>query len=239
MGKASRRKRERRLAPVAPEQAARRLGGAWLIGAAAVLPATAVVLGLVAWRSTGSSGSSPAAETSQAEHEPAVAAENPARAGALPGLQAGKAAWVAEQEQLSARLDAIGVPFSNMEGTALHIHPRLSVFVNGEPVTVPTDIGISSAEQAMAALHTHDTVGTIHVESPVVRDYTLGQFFDVWGVRLTKRCIGGYCAGQGKQLRAFVDGEPVAGSPRSLKLADGQQIVVAFGTPAQIRRAAS
>jgi enterochelin esterase-like enzyme len=28
-----------------------------------------------------------------------------------------------------------------------------------------------------------------------VRTYTLGEFFDVWGVRLTRSCLGGYCAG--------------------------------------------
>ena len=223
--------------PAAPEQAGR--GRVWVIGVAVVLAAAAVVLGLVAWRSADGSGSPSAAETTPAEQEAGDAAETQATAGALPGLQRDKAAWVAEQEQLPARLDAIDVPFSNMEGTALHIHPRLSVSVSGEPVTVPTDIGISYAEQAMAAVHTHDTVGTIHVESPVVRDYSLGQFFDVWGVRLTKRCIGGYCAGTGTQLRAFADGRPIAGNPRSVKLADGQQIVVAFGTPAQIRQAAS
>ena len=160
-----------------------------MIGVATVVSAAAVVLGLVAWRSADGSGSPSAAETTPAEQEAGDAAETQATAGALPGLQRDKAAWVAEQEQLPARLDAIRVPFSNMEGTAPHIHPGLSVSVNGELVTVPTDIGIN-AEQAMAALHTHDTVGTIHVESPV-------------------------------------------------KLANGQQIVVAFGAPAQIRKAAS
>ena len=77
----------------------------------------------------------------------------------------------------------------------------------------------------------------MHVESPVVRDYTLGQFFDVWGVRLTRRCIGGYCAGAGRQLRGFIDGKPVRGELRQVKLADGQKLVVAFGTKAQIAKA--
>lgn len=152
------------------------------------------------------------------------------------GIQQGPPPWVAEQEQLPARLEKIGVPFSDMEGTAVHIHPALSVYVDGEPVEVPTDIGISYAEQAMAALHTHDTAGTVHVESPVVRDYTLGQFFDTWGVRLTKTCLGGYCADGGKQLQAFVDGQAAA-DPRQIKLVDEQKIVVAYGTAAEIEKA--
>jgi hypothetical protein len=123
-----------------------------------------------------------------------------------------------------------------MEGTAVHIHPTLKVSVEGEQVAVPTDIGISYAERQMAALHTHDSAGTVHVESPVVCDYTLGQFFDVWGVRLTGTCLGGYCAKGGTQLKAFVDGE-LAVSVRNVKLADGERIVVAYGTPAQIAKA--
>jgi hypothetical protein len=70
-----------------------------------------------------------------------------------------------------------------------------------------------------------------------VRDYSLGDFFDVWGVRLTRRCLGGYCTGQGKQLRAMVDGEPIAGNPRAIKLADKQRILLVYGTAAQIRAA--
>lgn len=119
----------------------------------------------------------------------------------------------------------------------MHIHPKLSIVADGEPIVVPTDIGISPAFGALAALHTHDEEGRIHVESPIVRDYSLGDFFDVWGVRLTRRCLGGYCTGQGKQLRAMVDGEPIAGNPRAIKLADEQRILLVYGTAAQIRAA--
>lgn len=171
--------------------------------------------------------------------DPSPAAQEPASelpADRTAGLQTGTPPWFAEQNSLRARLEANDIPFSEMEGTAVHIHPRLEVYANGAKVVVPTDIGISYAEQAMAALHTHDEAGTIHVESPVVRDYTLGQFFDTWGVRLTKRCIGGYCVGNGKQLRAFVDRKAVA-DPRAVTLKDDQRIIVVFGTPAQIRQA--
>ncbi len=75
--------------------------------------------------------------------------------------------------------------------TAPAVHPFLSVFVGGDQVEVPTDIGIS------------------------------------------------YCAGKGKQLRSFVDGKPVGGSPRTVKLVDGERVVVAFGTPSQIRKTRS
>jgi hypothetical protein len=46
-------------------------------------------------------------------------------------------------------------------------------------------------------IHTHDTSGIVHIESPTVRPFTLGQFFDVWGVRFTSDCIGGDCNSRG------------------------------------------
>jgi hypothetical protein len=219
MGKAARQKRQRQAAAAPAPRS-----GSLLVVAALSL---AALVGAVAFFATRGGEETPAASGDAA---PAAANSGPM------GVQDGEPPWVAEQEQLPARLEKIGVPFSNMEGTAFHIHPNLQVVVAGESVEVPTDIGISYAERAMAALHTHDTAGTIHVESPVVRDYTLGQFFDTWGVRLTKTCVGGYCAGSGKELKAFVDGKPVA-DPRAVKLVDEERIVLAYGTAAEIEKA--
>ena len=94
-------------------------------------------------------------------------------------------------------------------------------------------IGIDPAV-GFAPLHVHDTSGVIHVESPTVRGYTLGQFFAVWGVRFTPSCLGGYCAGGPRRLRVFVDGTAVRGDPTALALEPHQEIVVAFGTAAQL-----
>jgi hypothetical protein len=206
------------------------LGRPWVLGLIGVV-GIFVATGATAAVAFMSSGSSSAASG-------AAYGTNGVSKHGLPALQTGNAPWGPDVKRLPERLDPIGVPFSNMEGTALHIHPHLSILVNGRSITVPTGIGISYADQAMAALHTHDTAGTIHVESPEVRDYTLGQFFDVWGVGLTKKCLGGYCTTTEKRLRAFVDGEPAAKAP-AIKLVDGQQIVLAYGTPEQIARALS
>jgi hypothetical protein len=133
---------------------------------------------------------------------------------ALPGLQTGPAPWSADTADLAARLRAIGLPpLSPAEGTALHIHQHLDLYVDGGKVPVPAGIGIDPAV-GFAPLHTHDASGVIHVESPTVRSYTLGQFFAVWGVRLTPSCLGGYCAaGGGKRLRVYVNGTAYEGDP--------------------------
>ena len=152
----------------------------------------------------------------------------------LAGLQTGPAPWSANTAGLAERLQAIGVPpLSPLEGTAVHIHQHLDLYVDGRKVTVPAGIGIDPAV-GFAPLHTHDPSGVLHVESPTVRTYTLGQFFAVWGVRFTPSCLGGYCAGGGRQLRVFVDGRPVQADPTAITLEPHQEIVIAFGTAAQL-----
>jgi hypothetical protein len=115
----------------------------------------------------------------------------------------------------------------------VHIHQHLDLYVDGHKVPVPAGIGIDPAV-GYAPLHTHDPSGVIHVESPTVRPYTLGELFAVWGVRLTPSCLGGDCAGGGRQLRVYVDGRAYQGDPATLVLAAHQELVVAFGTAAQL-----
>ena len=60
-----------------------------------------------------------------------------------------------------------------------HIHPHLTIIVNGKNQIIPSDIGIAS--NCEKAIHTHNGTGLIHVEAQDNRQYTLGEFFDVWG----------------------------------------------------------
>jgi hypothetical protein len=150
----------------------------------------------------------------------------------LTGLMTGPEPWPANLETLSDRLLEISIPtFGNP--LAMHEHAHLDLFVNGSPVTVPANIGFGRDVQA--ALHTHDTSGVVHMESNQAdATFTLGEFFDVWGLKLTPTCIGGYCDAGGNTLRVFVDGEPYQGDPRSLSLHDQQEIVVAYGSSSQV-----
>jgi hypothetical protein len=160
----------------------------------------------------------------------------PARDGPLPGLETGPAPWPANTAQLRARLGALGLPALVREGTVLHLHQHLDVYVHGRAVPVPAGIGIAADQGIISPLHTHDASGVVHVESPSARSFTLGQLFGVWGVRLTRRCLGGYCAAGADRLRVYVDGRRVTSDPRLLPLAPHAEIVVAFGTPRQLPR---
>jgi hypothetical protein len=135
-----------------------------------------------------------------------------------------EAPWPENTEQLGERLAVLDLP---AEGVAQHLHVPLYVFVNGEAVTVPTNLGI--AVDAVSPLHTHDDLGTLHVESAAVQDFTLGQAFDVWGVRLTSQCVGGYCESGDARLRVFSGGQETTGDPRDVVLEDVSAVVVTFG----------
>jgi hypothetical protein len=153
----------------------------------------------------------------------------------LPGVLKTPPPWSANTGSLQQRLRAIGLPALTEEGQVTHIHQHLDIFVDGKPVKVADDIGIDPQGGFISPLHTHlQTEGVLHVESPTQARFSLGQFFAVWGVRLDARCIGGECAGNGKSLRTWVDGTPVTGDPTRIVLDEHQEIVLAYGTPAQV-----
>jgi len=113
----------------------------------------------------------------------------------------------------------------------MHFHPHLNLTIDGKPVTVPSQIGIgpslwkdhsldqygmqamSNGMSGMAPLHTHDATGIIHVESSTIRNYTLGEFLNIWGGLDTS----------GKTVKATADGKSVSGY-KDLILRDGEQI---------------
>ena len=150
------------------------------------------------------------------------------REPALPGLQTGPAPWLHESATLRARLAAIGLPALAQEGTILHVHQHLDIIVDGQRIEVPANVGINQTELYIAPIYTHDETGILHVESDDVRSFALGQFFDIWGVRFTAKCLGGYCADEGHTLRVFVNGLDMPGDPRTIELEAHQEIVVVY-----------
>ncbi len=159
---------------------------------------------------------------------------NPAFQQNVAGVTSSQAPWAANPAGLQTRLAKDGLPALTSEGTTLHIHQHLDLYVNGQHLAIPADIGIDQASGILSPIHTHDTTGVIHVESPTEGPFRLGQFFDVWGVTLTDQCVGTYCAGNGNQLEVWVNGSQYSGDPSQLTLAAHQEIAIAFGTPSQM-----
>src|SRR5262249_4784787 len=76
-------------------------------------------------------------------------------------------------------------------------------------------------------LHTHDETGIIHIESPIQRTYTLGDFFDIWGQPLTATELGP----DSGAITAFVNGMPFTGDPRTIQLIEYNVIQLDLGMP--------
>ena len=76
-------------------------------------------------------------------------------------------------------------------------------------------------------LHTHAADGIIHIESPVQRTYTLGEFFDIWGQALTQRHAG---RARGT-VTALFNGRVFTGNPRRIPLLAHSQIELEVGRP--------
>ena len=60
----------------------------------------------------------------------------------------------------------------------MHIHPWLRIVIDNRNITIPADVGATST--CDQPVHTHDTSGIIHIESPANQSYTLNDFFKIW-----------------------------------------------------------
>ena len=97
-----------------------------------------------------------------------------------------------------------GVQCQAGEQTVVHVHTHLTIFVNGKAQVIPYGIGVPGFQAVQTAngpfvesgscfywLHVHAYDGIIHVESPTTtQGFTLGQFFDEWGIPLSSTQVG-------------------------------------------------
>ena len=133
---------------------------------------------------------------------------------------------VPNDTQLMNNMKKAGLDQLATEGTVLHIHQHLDIIVNGQSITIPAGIGIGST--FISPLHIHDTSNILHVESPVQKDFTLGQFFDEWGVDFNNNCIATNCADDTHKLVMFVNGNPVT-DLRGYVLKSHDEIYIWYG----------
>lgn len=117
-----------------------------------------------------------------------------------------------------------GIQCNALEGTVMHIHPHLSMIYNNQNLTVPANIGIKST--CLYGLHTHDASGTIHVESPIIANYTLGQFFDIWNKTEPYLPSGKtvFSILNNSTITVYINNTIYNGNYRSVLLKDGEQI---------------
>ena len=117
----------------------------------------------------------------------------------------------------------------------LRVNSHLTIMMDNKSITIPSQIGIDMplwkdhtldkygapgmpmqgmVMPGMAPIYTTDNTGLIKVGSVVNRNYTLGEFFQIWGLDL-----------DGKTGKATVDGKPVPDF-KNIVLRDKENIVL-------------
>jgi hypothetical protein len=215
-----------------------------LIGAGAVVVVAAVAVGITLGVSGGSSASggshsSPHLKTTSISSlghlEPAPA---PGQAS-FEGVPIPAAPVLASTATRTNGQRVDGISCDTHEQLLYHIHAHLTIFANGSPRQVPAGIGIpgsqtqntSQGPEAVGGtciywLHTHAPDGVIHIESPIHRTYTLGDFFDEWGQPLGPGQVG---PDKG-HVTAIYNGQVYQGNPRDIPLNAHAQIQLEVGS---------
>lgn len=114
------------------------------------------------------------------------------------------------------------------EQLAFHIHMHLSTYINGQNVALPAQIGITNT--CFYWLHTHDTTGIIHIESPVQDKFTLGTFLQLWREQFSQLQYPNQLSST-EGWKVYIDGKPYNGDFNQIELKAHQLITLAYNSP--------
>jgi hypothetical protein len=132
-----------------------------------------------------------------------------------------------------------GISCDALESTIFHIHVHLAIFFDGDEQSIPFGVGIGQPWQVSGSdqgpfvndgscfywMHTHTEDGVIHIESPVRRSFTLGDFFAVWQEPLSASQVGP----QQGQVITYVNGQRDSTNPSDIRLTSHQRIQLDVG----------
>jgi hypothetical protein len=235
----------------AAEQRAKRMRLGIRYGGAAAVIALVVILILVV---TGGSNSSPppSSKTPHIALEPIPASMSSSWVQPPAGTPGPETIPVPSGPKLGTLLNAAtgqtvdGIQCQTNEQLVTHVHTHLTIFVNGKAQVIPYGIGIPGFQAVSTAqgpfvqtgscfywLHVHANDGIIHIESPSASEsFTLGQFFNEWGIPLSKTQVGSatgnvtvFFTSPGKQAKLYT------GNPNNIPLGDHYQIQLVVGSP--------
>ena len=240
-GNRNRHQAREKIAQARAAEARRRRRRLWLGVTGALAVVVAAVVGITVGVSGGGDASNPPRVRLAPLHT--LGALQPAPSARAQGPEAvpiARATPLASTATITTGRTVDGIGCQTSEQTLFHIHAHLTIFINGTPRQVPAGVGIPGA-QAQATpngpfidsgtcfywLHTHAADGVIHIESPVQRTYTLGQFFDEWGLPLGPGQVG---PARG-HVTALYNGQVFLGNPRDIPLTAHAQIQLEVGKP--------
>lgn len=118
----------------------------------------------------------------------------------------------------ASRVDGIRCEKAGSYSVRTAIH--LDMFVNGRPYKVPAQIG-SINDTCRYWIYTVDTSGTIHLDSPDNREFSLSQFFDIWKATSSPPPDG--------IPLIFIDGKKSDANLNGTTMEPHDEIVIAYG----------
>jgi hypothetical protein len=233
----NRERAQEKIARMRAEEARRRRRRLWLAVTGAAVVVIGAAVGITLAVTGGGSSNLPLVSLSTLGALQAAPAGGPAGPEGVP-VPAGASLASTATSATGQTVDGIGCQAG--EQTLFHVHAHLTIFVNGSARQVPAAVGIPGAQAQQTAegpfigsgtcfywLHTHAADGIIHIESPVHRTYTLGNFFDEWGVPLGPDQVGPATG----HVTAIYNGQVYQGNPRDIPLNAHAQIQLEVGTP--------
>jgi hypothetical protein len=144
--------------------------------------------------SSSSSPSSPAPSSSGSPTTPTLAAA----AAEVDGTALGSAQWSDGDTASGGIGQAVG-GLTCTAPAAAYTYAHLSIFVNGQQVAIPANIGVVAPTLALQTgcsypLRTDDLSGKIRFDAAAATAFTLGQFFSIWGQPLASTNVAGLTA---------------------------------------------
>ena len=224
-------------------EARRKRNRTWLLSIGAVVIVAAAAVGItlaVTGNKSGSGPSSPKLKLAALSTLGTLKPDPPAGPTGPEGFPIPSAQQLAGLSTAATGQTVDGIQCQTSEQTIFHIHAHLAIFVNGAARQIPYGIGIPGAQTRSTPtgpfvssgtcfywLHTHAADGIIHIESPIHRTYTLGNFFDEWGQPLSTSQVGPATG----TVTALYNGQHYIGNPRNIPLNAHARIQLEVGKP--------
>ena len=123
-----------------------------------------------------------------------------------------------------------GISCEASEQLVYHVHAHLTVYIDGQPVSLPQSIGVDGST-CIYWLHTHTTDGVIHIESPTQKVYTLQNFVDIWQKFSSSQITFPTQLASSDGWTVYVNGKQVSGPFSKVNLNAHDVVTMAYNSP--------
>lgn len=129
-----------------------------------------------------------------------------------------------------------GISCDTLEQTADHYHAHLSIYINGQHMVAPAQVGIAPDVSCYYWLHTHGPDGIVHMEAPPHHTFVLGNFLDIWGQKFSNLNYPAQLdqsGGPNWQVYLYLDGQrqPFNGNFHDIVMKPHLLITLAYNSP--------